>query len=120
MMRRKLTAIALLVSFTAMSTSGLLMLIIDRASFTVQMHPVHKVFGILMIIAALSHLQLNARALSAHLKQRAGAIAGVVLTALLVSAYAAAVMNPVPKELAEPLDRAARQAEAEDEGKSSP
>ena len=62
MTRRRFTAIALLVSFVAMATSGLLMLIIDKPSFTFRMHPVHKLFGLVLVGAALSHIPLNARA----------------------------------------------------------
>jgi L-asparagine transporter-like permease len=114
MMRRRITAVALVVSFLAMCTSGLLMLIIDKPSFTMQMHPVHKVFGIVMIVAALSHLQLNARAIGEHLKQRSAALTGVVLVIALLSSYVVVTLNPVPPELAEPLDQAADQAEGHD------
>lgn len=55
-MFRKLVAIVLLVSFGAMSTSGLLMFVIDKTSFTLQMHPVHKLFGLLLVFAALCHI----------------------------------------------------------------
>jgi hypothetical protein len=114
MMRRRVTAIALLVSFLAMSTSGLLMLIVDRPSFTIQMHPVHKLFGIVMIVAALSHIQLNARAIGAHLTQRNAALFGVALVVALLSACVVVVLNPVPAELAKPLDQAAQRAEHPD------
>lgn len=110
--RRRITAIALLVSFVAMATSGLLMFVVDKPSFTIQMHPVHKLFGLLMIGAAISHIQLNARAIAAHLEQRSAAMAAAVLTVALVSAYAIVALNPIPPGLAEPLDKAAQQAES--------
>lgn len=111
MMRRRLTAIALLVSFVAMATSGVLMMVVDKPSFTIRMHPVHKLFGIVLIGAAISHIQLNARAIGAHLKERAASLAAATLTIALVSAYALVALNPVPSAIAAPLDEAARRAE---------
>lgn len=49
---RAITALVLFVSFIAMSTSGLLMLVIDQPSFSIRMHPVHKLFGVLLILGA--------------------------------------------------------------------
>jgi L-asparagine transporter-like permease len=115
MMRRRLTAIALMVSFLAMSSSGLLMLVVDKPSFTIQMHPVHKLFGIVMIVAALSHLQLNARALAAHLKQQSAALWCAGLVTALIAIYVVVALNPVPPELAAPLDEAAGRAEHHDD-----
>jgi hypothetical protein len=114
MMRRRITAITLLVSFVAMATSGLLMIVVDKPSFTIQMHPVHKLFGLLLIGAALSHIQLNARAIGAHLKEHSAAIAAAVLTAALALTYALVALNPIPPDIAEPLDKAAQQAENRD------
>ncbi len=111
MMRRRLTAITLLVSFVAMATSGLLMFIVDKPSFTISMHPVHKLFGLVLIGAALSHIQLNARAIGAHLKERSAALVAAVLTTALVSTYAIVALNPVPPDIAKPLDDAAQRAE---------
>lgn len=115
MMRRRLTAIALLVSFVAMATSGLLMLVVDKPSFTIRMHPVHKLFGVVLIGAAISHIQLNSRAIGAHLKERSAALAAVMLTIALVSAYALVALNPIPSAIAVPLDEAAQRAESRGE-----
>lgn len=111
MLIRRLTAVTLLVAMVAMASSGLLMLVVDRPSFTMRLHPVHKTFGLLMVLAAASHLVLNARALGSHLRQRAGAWLAAGLTALLVAAYALAVLRTLPPEPAQRLDEAARQLE---------
>ena len=111
-MLRRFAAIALAVSFLAMATSGLLMFVIEKPSFTLQMHPVHKIFGLLMIIAAVTHLCFNYRALMAHLKTKASSIFGGVLVVLLVLLYGVAVNNQTPPALAEQMDAAAAQVEA--------
>ena len=58
-MFRKIVATTLFVSFLAMATSGLMMFFIEKPSFTIQMHPVHKLFGMLMVLAIIAHLSLN-------------------------------------------------------------
>ena len=55
-MFRKLVAVTLFVSFIAMTTSGLMMFFIEKPSFTIQMHPVHKLFGLLLVFAVIGHL----------------------------------------------------------------
>ena len=64
----KLVAVTLFVSFIAMSTSGLLMFFIERPSFTIQMHPVHKLFGLVMVAAMTAHIALNWRALRNYVR----------------------------------------------------
>jgi hypothetical protein len=81
---RKIAAITLAVSFLAMATSGLMMFFIEKPSFTIQMHPVHKLFGLLMVVAAVRHISLNYRALLNHIKTKSTAIYGAALVIILV------------------------------------
>jgi cytochrome b561 len=111
---RKIAAVTLAVSFVAMATSGIMMYIVEKPSFTIQMHPVHKVFGILLIAAAVTHLSLNFRGLVNHLKTRSIAVYGSVLVALLVALYGVAVNKTIPPELAQQMDTAAAKADADD------
>ena len=108
---RRVVAITLLVSFIAMSTSGMLMFVIEKPSFTLQMHPVHKLFGLVMIAAVLAHMTLNFHSLKMHLRPRSGVITVSVLSVLLVALYAVAAFNRVPPELAAQMDAAAAQAQ---------
>lgn len=115
-MFRKIVAILMFVSFVAMSTSGLLMFVINRTSFTLQMHPVHKVFGLVLVLTALAHITLNFRSLKAHAKARAAAIVGAVLVVALVGLYAVALSNTVPADTAAALDALSKKAEQQMEG----
>lgn len=108
---RAITAIVLFVSFIAMSTSGLLMLVIDRPSFSIRMHPVHKLFGMLLILGVLGHLSLNYRALLAHARQRAAAWVGTALALILVLVYAVAALMKIDAEQAAIIDKAAQRLE---------
>jgi hypothetical protein len=111
-MLRKIAAISLAVSFLAMATSGLMMFFIEKPSFTIQMHPVHKLFGLLMIVAAVTHIFLNYRSLLNHLKAKSIAVYGGVLVVVLVLLYGVAVNNKVPENLANQMDSAAAEAES--------
>jgi cytochrome b561 len=113
-MLRRIAAVSLAVSFVAMATSGILMYVVEKPSFTMQMHPVHKVFGILLIAAAVTHLSLNFRGLVNHLKTRSIAVYGSALVAALVLLYGVAIQKEIPPELAKQMDEAAAKVEGED------
>lgn len=113
-MLRKIAAVSLAVSFVAMATSGLMMYVVEKPSFTIQMHPVHKVFGILMVAAAVTHLSLNFRGLVNHLKTRSVAVYGSALVAALVLLYGVAVQKEIPAALAQQMDAAAAKLEEDD------
>ncbi len=111
-MTRKIAAITLAISFLAMSTSGLMMFFIERPSFTMQMHPVHKLFGLVMVIAAITHISLNHRSLLNYLKTKSVAVFGGLLVIVLVLLYGVAINNEIPADLADQMDSAATKVEA--------
>ena len=111
-MFRKIVAISLFVSFIAMATSGLMMFVIEKPSFTIQMHPVHKLFGLVMIVSVIAHLSFNMRSLLSYLKSRSVSIAGGVMIFVLVLLYGVAINNKVPTEIAGPMDKLAAEAES--------
>lgn len=111
-MIRKFSAITLTVSFIAMATSGMMMFFIEKPSFTIQMHPVHKLFGLIMVVAAIVHVSLNYQALLSHIKSKTSAIYGTALVVLLVALYGVAINNKTPKDLAEKMDSIAANVES--------
>ena len=113
-MFRKFIAVTLFVSFVAMATSGLMMFVIEKPSFTIQMHPVHKLFGLVMVLAVISHLTLNFRSLLYHLKTRSVSIFGGVLVVVLVLLYGVVINNKVPEKIAIPMDALAADAESKE------
>jgi len=94
-----------------MASSGLMMFVIEKPSFTIQMHPVHKLFGLLMVVAVIIHLNLNYKGIIHYLKTKRIAIYGSVLAVMLVSLYGVAMNNQVPEHIAQPMDELAVQAE---------
>lgn len=111
-MLRKIIAVSLFVSFVAMATSGMMMFVIEKPSFTIQMHPVHKLFGLIMILSVVGHLCFNWRSLANYVKTRTVAVFGGVMVAALVMLYGVAMNNEVPNEIAAPMDALAAQAES--------
>lgn len=110
-MLRKFATVSLAVSFVAMATSGLMMFFIEKPSFTIQMHPVHKLFGLVMVVAAIIHVTLNFRSLMGHLQTGKVAVFGSALVIALVLLYGVAINNRVPPELAAQMDAAAARVE---------
>jgi hypothetical protein len=110
-MIRKVTSVSLLVSFIAMSTSGTIMLVVSKPSFTIQMHPVHILFGLVLIVSVLAHLTLNYKSLLFYLKSKTPMLVLTFLTFLLVVAYGVALNKQIPEKLASQMDEAAFEAE---------
>lgn len=113
-MSRKIIAVTLLVSFIAMSTSGMMMFIIEKPSFSIQMHPVHKVFGLVMIVSVIGHLFFNYRSMIKYLTKKSVALYSGILVCMLVVLYGIAINNKIPENIAAPLDKLAEQAESKE------
>ncbi len=113
-MFRKIVAVALFISFVAMSSSGLMMFFIEKPSFTIQMHPVHKLFGLIMILSVIGHLSFNLKLILNYIKNRSVALFGGVMVCILVLLYGVAINNEVPSAIAIPMDELAAEVESHD------
>lgn len=111
-MYRKFVAVTLMVSFIAMATSGMMMFVIEKPSFTIQMHPVHKLFGFIMILAVIAHLTFNMKSLIIYIKTKSVAIFGCVMIVVLVLLYGVVINNELPPEIAIPMDKLAAEAQS--------
>ncbi len=101
---RRISSITLAVAFVAMATSGLFMLAVDRFGPQLRVHPVHNVFGIIMVVAGLLHAAFNSKALAAHLRHRWSTILGVVLAGLMVLLFIVGITRPVDVEVTRKID----------------
>jgi hypothetical protein len=95
-----------------MSTSGLMMFFIEKPSFTIQMHPVHKLFGLIMILSVLGHLSFNLKSIVNYVKNRLVAMFGSAMVCLLMLLYGVAINNEVPPAIAIPMDKLAAEVES--------
>ncbi len=110
---RRVSSVTLALAFVAMATSGLLMLVVDRFGFQVRMHPIHNVFGIVMVVAGVLHVAFNWKALAAHLRLRWAMILGVLLAGVMALLLVDGLTMPVDAEAVRKIDdilSAARQA----------
>jgi amino acid transporter len=103
-MLRKLTSITLLVSVVAVGISGLLMIILGSFKFQLQMHPVHKVFGILMCVSAVFHIYENFKPIKSYLKVNKIAISAAVLTTLLICLAVIGMNKPLNNTIIEEIE----------------
>jgi drug/metabolite transporter (DMT)-like permease len=110
-MLRQLSSITLLVSLIALGISGLLMLFLGSMEFQLQMHPIHKIFGVLMCVAGAVHACLNFKAITHYLKNRKVLISGVVLVVLMILLFVAGMNKPLNPEAIEAVEQAMLQVE---------
>jgi cellulose synthase/poly-beta-1,6-N-acetylglucosamine synthase-like glycosyltransferase len=97
-MLRKTVSIILAVSFIAMASSGMMMFFTGNIAYQLKMHPVHNVFGLIMVIAGIIHFILNIAPLAASVRRRKLALTGGVMVVLMIVLYAAGLhrtMDPV-------------------------
>jgi hypothetical protein len=111
-MIRKIIAISLFVSFLAMVSSGLLMMFIGKTSFTLQMHPVHKTFGLIMTISMLGHLILNGKQIYHYIKIKPVFIWLTLLLVILIFMYSIVINSTIPNELADQINQLSNQIES--------
>ncbi len=114
---RRVSSLALAVAFVAMATSGLSMFVVDRLGFQLRMHPVHNVFGIVMVVAGLLHAAFNWKALTALLRLRWSVALGVLLAGAMVLLFIEGLTRPMDGEVIRKVDdilSAARRAEHAD------
>lgn len=97
-MFRKIISLTLLVSLVALSTSGILMIVLGSFEFQLQMHPVHKIFGVLLTITGALHLYMNFSAIRKYLGDKKLALFTLLLTALMVGLYAVGTAKSLDKE----------------------
>jgi p-aminobenzoyl-glutamate transporter AbgT len=87
-MLRKYSSVILAVSFFALASSGILMLATHGSASQHLLHPVHIVFGIVMIVAGALHSALNIGTLMSYLKKRPMKIAFAVSSAIMLLLFA--------------------------------
>lgn len=98
-MIRKIASTTLLVSFVALASSGMMMMVIDTFEFQLRMHPVHKLFGIAMVVSGLVHVYLNFKSIKKYLSSRKVLIYGVVLVVFMFLLYFAGFKKPIDQSV---------------------
>ncbi|OGR50407.1 MAG: hypothetical protein A2049_02980 [Elusimicrobia bacterium GWA2_62_23] len=112
-MFRKIIGVTMAAAFMAMASSGLLMLLNESMAFQFRVHPVHKVFAVVLVAAGLCHLFLNRGALKAYLKERGPLLAFAALVLVMAAGYIAGFTRALDEDMGKALDEIARQVEGE-------
>lgn len=94
-MFRQMISLTLLVSLVALSTSGISMIVLGSLEFQLQMHPVHKIFGILLTLSGAFHIYYNFTAIKKYLSKRKMMLFALVMTFIMVALYAIGVSKPI-------------------------
>jgi len=102
-MLRKVASVVLFVSIIAMGTSGLLMIVLDSLAFQIQIHGLHKVFGVIMCAAACVHIYYNIRVIKNHLKKKLILAIFSLLLILMIILAGFGLSRPIDKEKAHVL-----------------
>ena len=104
-MFRQFISITLLVSLVALSSSGILMIVLGSFEFQLQMHPVHKIFGILLTLSGAFHLYYNFGAIKKYLSKRKMMLFAMVMTFLMISLYAVGMAKPIDKQKIQQIEQ---------------
>ena len=103
-MFRKITSMTLLVSLLAVGISGLCMIFLGSFEFQLRMHPIHKVFGLIMCISGLAHIALNLKPIKSYLKISKVAITTALLIAFSMLLLAAGMKKPIDNDVVHEIE----------------
>ena len=71
------------------------MILLGSFEFQLQMHPVHKIFGILLTLSGAFHVYYNFTAIKKYLSKRKPMLFALVLTFIMIALYAIGMSKPI-------------------------
>lgn len=104
-MLRQYVSITLAVSLVALGSSGMLMIVLNSLAFQFQMHPVHKIFGVVMVVAGCLHVYLNFTPIRTYLKKRKVLVVATALSVLLLLLFAIGFNKSMDTETIEQIEQ---------------
>ena len=113
-MFRKVVSITLLVSLMALASSGMLMIFLNSLEFQLQMHPVHKIFGILMTISGAFHVYFNFKPIKKYLSLRKLLLFGVGMVLMMSMLYLVGMNKPLDQKKIQEIELLMSQLETRD------
>ncbi|CAA6803098.1 MAG: Putative membrane protein [uncultured Sulfurovum sp.] len=94
-MFRQFISLTLLVSLVALSSSGIMMILLGSFEFQLQMHPVHKIFGILLTLSGAFHVYYNFGAIKKYLSKKKSMLFALIMTFIMIALYAIGMAKPI-------------------------
>ena len=110
-MLRKYIAIALLISIFALGISGILMIILNDLTFRLKVDLLHEIFGVIMCISGSIHIYFNFKLIKNYLKVKKIAIAGAILSVLLIFLFVIGMNKPIDQEIISEIEKKILQLE---------
>lgn len=112
-MLRQCASITLVFSLIALGSSGILMIFLNSFSFQLQMHPVHKIFGIIMVLAGCLHAYMNFKPIKNYLKSKKVVVLGATLSVVLIFLFVVGMNKPLDTEKIEQIQDIMSQMESQ-------
>ena len=103
-MTRKIVSTTLLVSLIALASSGIMMLVLNSYEFQLRMHPVHKIFGIVMTISGCLHIIYNFKSIKKYLDSKKILLVGIGIMLFMLLLYIAGYYKPLDKNVIEEIE----------------
>ncbi|MFT7004348.1 MAG: drug/metabolite transporter (DMT)-like permease [Sulfurimonas sp.] len=104
-MFRQFISLTMLVSLAALSSSGILMIVLGSFEFQLQMHPVHKIFGILLTLSGIFHVYYNFSAIKKYLGKKKMMFFAIFMTFLMTTLYAVGMAKPIDTKKVEQIEK---------------
>lgn len=104
-MFRQFISVTMLVSLAALSSSGILMIILGSFEFQLQMHPVHKIFGVLLTLSGIFHIYYNFGAIKKYLCKKKMMFFAIFMTFLMTTLYAVGMAKPLDKQKIQEIEK---------------
>lgn len=104
-MFRQFVSLGLLVSLAALSSSGILMIILGSFEFQLQMHPVHKIFGIILMFSGAFHVYYNFGAIKKYLSKRKMMLFAMIMTFIMIALYGVGIAKPLDKQKIQQIEK---------------
>lgn len=98
-------SLTLLVSLVALSSSGVLMIILGSFEFQLQMHPVHKIFGILLTLSGAFHVYYNFGPIKKYLSKKKPMLFALTMTFIMTALYAIGMSKPIDPKKVEQIEK---------------
>lgn len=81
------------------------MIVLGSFEFQLQMHPVHKIFGILMSLSGCFHIYFNFKSFIRYLRVKGWAVVSVFSFVILVLLYIAGLNKPIDPDAVKEVEK---------------
>ena len=81
------------------------MIVLGSFEFQLQMHPVHKIFGILLTLSGAFHVYYNFKAIKKYLGHKKIMLFAIIMTFIMITLYALGMAKPIDKQKIQEIEK---------------